>query len=324
MAATLAPVTMESGASAQQQLLDGKKSLTMLPPCILRSVRPAELEVGQERGKVWFCSPMNSAHDITPYSKIFGMHPRYFNWDAQGEMVATPCAVRTLEAGGSLGSPTSVEMVASSPCNGSPLGGQKVPVADFVRPNGIRTASFSSFADSRTPTSAQSTIAAALAQANQAIFSDSRSPCHAQSTVALAFAQANQAVSETSAAPAQGDRSSSWLSCERTAPSTLLPPDAAARESEQVSGTPPCDSKASTCYGSGGSSLEGSPVLSSRTLTASSSVTCHRNVTSYCSGMHAGIPQAFVHSTRFQCVQAPVSTGPVSFVSNGPVSFRFR
>jgi len=33
---------------------------------------------------VWFNSPLNSAVDITPYSQIYGVHPRFFNFDENG------------------------------------------------------------------------------------------------------------------------------------------------------------------------------------------------------------------------------------------------
>lgn len=35
---------------------------------------------------VWFNSPLNSAIDITPYSQIYGIHPRFFNFDENGNM----------------------------------------------------------------------------------------------------------------------------------------------------------------------------------------------------------------------------------------------
>jgi len=43
-------------------------------------------------GHVWFNSPANSAVDITPYSKIYGLHPRLFNFDSTGSMQLTPRA----------------------------------------------------------------------------------------------------------------------------------------------------------------------------------------------------------------------------------------
>merc|ERR1719162_2125010 len=43
-------------------------------------------------GHVWFNSPLNSAVDITPYSQIYGMHPKFFNFDAQGSMEVSGCA----------------------------------------------------------------------------------------------------------------------------------------------------------------------------------------------------------------------------------------
>lgn len=46
----------------------------------------------KEPGHVWFNSPLNSAIDITPYSKIYGLHPRFFNFDSSGSMQLTPRA----------------------------------------------------------------------------------------------------------------------------------------------------------------------------------------------------------------------------------------
>eukprot|EP00747_Dinoflagellata_sp_TGD_P217841 gnl/TRDRNA2_/TRDRNA2_90188_c0_seq1.p1 gnl/TRDRNA2_/TRDRNA2_90188_c0~~gnl/TRDRNA2_/TRDRNA2_90188_c0_seq1.p1 ORF type:complete len:184 (+),score=13.32 gnl/TRDRNA2_/TRDRNA2_90188_c0_seq1:36-554(+) len=37
-------------------------------------------------GHVWFNSPLNSSIPITPYSERFGTHPRYFNFDRDGQM----------------------------------------------------------------------------------------------------------------------------------------------------------------------------------------------------------------------------------------------
>lgn len=57
-----------------------------------------------ESGRVWFNSPMNSEIEITPYSSIYGMHPRYFNFDGAGGMVsseavaAAPINLSTLAA----------------------------------------------------------------------------------------------------------------------------------------------------------------------------------------------------------------------------------
>lgn len=36
---------------------------------------------------VWFNRYRNSQHDITPYAEIYGLHPRFFNFNEQGEMV---------------------------------------------------------------------------------------------------------------------------------------------------------------------------------------------------------------------------------------------
>jgi len=41
---------------------------------------------------VWFNSPLNSAVEITPYSQIYGIHPRFFNFDEDGSMQPSACA----------------------------------------------------------------------------------------------------------------------------------------------------------------------------------------------------------------------------------------
>mmetsp|Transcript_108219 Transcript_108219/g.304958 ORF Transcript_108219/g.304958 Transcript_108219/m.304958 type:complete len:335 (+) Transcript_108219:43-1047(+) len=41
---------------------------------------------------VWFNSPLNSSVAITPYAQVYGIHPRYFQFDAGGSMQPTPRA----------------------------------------------------------------------------------------------------------------------------------------------------------------------------------------------------------------------------------------
>jgi hypothetical protein len=36
---------------------------------------------------VWFNKYNDSQHDITPYAEIYGVHPRLFNFNEQGDMV---------------------------------------------------------------------------------------------------------------------------------------------------------------------------------------------------------------------------------------------
>lgn len=82
---------------------------------------------------VWFNSPLNSAVDVTPYSQIYGVHPRFFNFDENGEkqfsVVADPW--RTAASSPAAGSPQA--SFGFSPC-ASPsapfgLGFSPVPVA---------------------------------------------------------------------------------------------------------------------------------------------------------------------------------------------------
>lgn len=57
---------------------------------------------------VWFNSPLNSAVDITPYSQIYGVHPRFFNFDENGNKQFSAAA-------------DAWRNTASSPVAGSPL-----------------------------------------------------------------------------------------------------------------------------------------------------------------------------------------------------------
>lgn len=65
-------------------------------PGVTRAVSPAVAP--KEGGHVWFNSPLNSTVDITPYSKIYGIHPRNFNFDSNGSKELTPrgelCEIR--------------------------------------------------------------------------------------------------------------------------------------------------------------------------------------------------------------------------------------
>lgn len=48
---------------------------------------------------VWFNSPLNSVIEIsTPYSRIYGVHPRFFDFDACGAMEPTPAACSFISA----------------------------------------------------------------------------------------------------------------------------------------------------------------------------------------------------------------------------------
>jgi len=49
-------------------------------------------------GHVWFNSPFNTAIEITPYSRVYGLHPRFFDFDASGSMQLTPMAERAPSA----------------------------------------------------------------------------------------------------------------------------------------------------------------------------------------------------------------------------------
>mmetsp|Transcript_49436 Transcript_49436/g.87053 ORF Transcript_49436/g.87053 Transcript_49436/m.87053 type:complete len:177 (+) Transcript_49436:164-694(+) len=58
----------------------------------LASGTPAQQKAAAQalRRRVCFCpSPKNTTHPITPYSKVYGMHPTYFDFDRRGRMQLT-------------------------------------------------------------------------------------------------------------------------------------------------------------------------------------------------------------------------------------------
>lgn len=54
-------------------------------------------ESTEEPGHVWFNSPMNTMVEVTPYSQIYGLHPRFFDFDDQGRMQLTPTAATAVQ-----------------------------------------------------------------------------------------------------------------------------------------------------------------------------------------------------------------------------------
>mmetsp|Transcript_38984 Transcript_38984/g.125254 ORF Transcript_38984/g.125254 Transcript_38984/m.125254 type:complete len:292 (+) Transcript_38984:117-992(+) len=74
----------------QQQLTSrGSVSAAVLqanPATTSHSISPKERRRRVSR-HVWFNSPMNSYVDITPYSQVYGMHPRFFDFDGSGSML---------------------------------------------------------------------------------------------------------------------------------------------------------------------------------------------------------------------------------------------
>ncbi|CAJ1348147.1 unnamed protein product [Effrenium voratum] len=52
---------------------------------------------GPPKSHVDFCpTPMNTVHCITPYSKVYGQHPRLFNYNRKGEMQLNDAGVAAL------------------------------------------------------------------------------------------------------------------------------------------------------------------------------------------------------------------------------------
>jgi len=43
---------------------------------------------GEQEEHVWFNSPMNSSHPVTPYSEVYGVHPKFFHFDRSGNKVS--------------------------------------------------------------------------------------------------------------------------------------------------------------------------------------------------------------------------------------------
>jgi len=49
--------------------------------------RTASALTNMMRRRVMFCpTPKNSLHEVTPYSKVYGQHPSFFEFDRHGEM----------------------------------------------------------------------------------------------------------------------------------------------------------------------------------------------------------------------------------------------
>jgi len=93
--------------------------------------------VATRNGHVWFNTPMNSSVDITPYSQVYGLHPRFFHFDGNGSMELTPVASEFVSScapqasGGSIsvaphGTPTS-HAVTCSP--GTPISSMQAMLA---------------------------------------------------------------------------------------------------------------------------------------------------------------------------------------------------
>lgn len=53
-------------------------------------------------GHISFSSPLTSVVPITPYSQIYGLHPRMFNFDRNGTMLPTPCSAGPPSASASM------------------------------------------------------------------------------------------------------------------------------------------------------------------------------------------------------------------------------
>jgi len=77
------PDQQKADAAPQQDVV-GQPSLML--PMSLSPTSP------QSPVHVWFNSPMNTSVEITPYSKIYGLHPRLFHFDGNGFMQLTPMA----------------------------------------------------------------------------------------------------------------------------------------------------------------------------------------------------------------------------------------
>lgn len=52
------------------------------------SLAEEQLASPKEKRKVWFNSPMNTSHPVTPYAEIYGVHPRHFNFDRYGNKIS--------------------------------------------------------------------------------------------------------------------------------------------------------------------------------------------------------------------------------------------
>lgn len=52
------------------------------------ALRAPRADAAPRKEHVWFNSPLNSLHPITPYSEVYGVHPRFFMFDEAGNKVA--------------------------------------------------------------------------------------------------------------------------------------------------------------------------------------------------------------------------------------------
>lgn len=79
---------------------------------------PADVGVPTFGGRVWFNSPLNSTVVVSPYAQVYGIHPRFFHFDASGAMQPTPKA----EAGllGSAGLAAAAWMLGQGTLGASP------------------------------------------------------------------------------------------------------------------------------------------------------------------------------------------------------------
>eukprot|EP00406_Dinophysis_acuminata_P053191 CAMPEP_0179299520 /NCGR_PEP_ID=MMETSP0797-20121207/46559_1 /TAXON_ID=47934 /ORGANISM="Dinophysis acuminata, Strain DAEP01" /LENGTH=213 /DNA_ID=CAMNT_0021008957 /DNA_START=14 /DNA_END=656 /DNA_ORIENTATION=+ len=65
-----------------------------VPGSILRTVLPAQPPTPRKPKKVWFDLSMSTLHEITPYSEIYGMHPRDFTFGKDGICLNQDCRAK--------------------------------------------------------------------------------------------------------------------------------------------------------------------------------------------------------------------------------------
>lgn len=99
-------------------------SWTMVKRMSMHGTSPSEvtrMQVGRKT-TTFAPSPMNSCQDITPYSKVYGVHPAFFDFDRTGHMAFTAHGAYEFQRGAIQMTPTSrgVAMVVAGSPTSSP------------------------------------------------------------------------------------------------------------------------------------------------------------------------------------------------------------
>lgn len=81
-----------------EELVERRSLLSSDTTACASQTSSAASEGSDGDGHVWFNSPMNESFVITPYSGVYGMHPRFFHFGKDGEKLATDAEIKRREA----------------------------------------------------------------------------------------------------------------------------------------------------------------------------------------------------------------------------------